>query len=445
MATFNFYLKVPGPRAKRLIGREKKPQLIGKIPTLIYLYMCYDGRRFKVSASRSIKPCDWDEINQRARKSLTGYSDFNLYLTTFAKDYEAAYTSLTPNGETVTPRQIIDKVKQARNVNQPKQKEETLLIPFIEKYISTAGDTGKAYGTVKSYKTTLSVLQRYEVHAKEKLTFENIDLGFYNNFISYQSSILSYSRNNIGKNVKNLKVFLGEATELGLNTNMAYKKKKFKVFKEDVESIYLNETQLRHLYGFDFSGSPNLERVRDLFIVACRTGLRFSDFKKIEPECFEGDLLKIKTQKTGTNVDIVLDRTVKAIREKYKGETDNSLPKSYSSQKMNKYLKEMGRIAGFTDKVLITVRSGGKKETKKVERYKLISTHTGRRSMATNMFLAKVPPFVIMKITGHHDMKSFLKYIKITSDEATDVMRDYQEAEHQKQIEEYNNNLKKVV
>ena len=72
---------------------------------------------------------------------------------------------------------------------------------------------------------------------------------------------------------KTIKIFLNEATERGYNQNLEYKKKKFKVTKEDSDSIYLNLKELDSFYKLKLESISNLDKVRDLFLVGCYTGL----------------------------------------------------------------------------------------------------------------------------------------------------------------------------
>ena len=145
--------------------------------------------------------------------------------------------------------------------------------------------------------------------------------------------------------------------------------------------------------------------------MGCETGLRFSDFSQISEENIQTingvDLLRMVQQKTEDNVTIPLKTIAKAILKKY----DNKLPKAITNQKMNLYLKELCELAELDE--VITLRRGGGVVTDK--KYNLISTHTARRSFATNAYLARVPSIAIMKITGHRSEKSFLKYIKVDS------------------------------
>jgi len=84
---------------------------------------------------------------------------------------------------------------------------------------------------------------------------------------------------------------------------------------------------------------------------------------------------------------------------------------------MNDYLKELGQLAEIEESILITATKGGKRETETFKKWELITTHTARRSFATNAYLQNVPTISIMEITGHKTEKSFLKYIKISQED----------------------------
>ena len=157
-----------------------------------------------------------------------------------------------------------------------------------------------------------------------------------------------------------------------------------------------------------------MERVRDLFILGCYTGLRFSDFTQIVKEnILEGNKIKIRTQKTNELVVIPVHPFVKEILEKY----DGNIPAPISNQKMNEFLKKVGEEAEIKEMIMSSITRGGIMERNTTEKYNLITTHTARRSFATNLYLADVPAITIMKITGHKTDKSFLRYIRISQEE----------------------------
>lgn len=208
--------------------------------------------------------------------------------------------------------------------------------------------------------------------------------------------------------------------------NETYKSNRFIKPQEETDAIYLNTDQLETILQLDLSKSKSLENARDLFLVGCWTGLRFSDFSELSNrDVIKGDFIHIKTQKTGASVAIPILPPLKEIMNRYKDQTENGLPHSISNQKLNAYIKEIGKIAGFDQIVEVTKPTAGSRKTIKVPFYQLITTHTARRSFATNMYrIYKLPPATIMKVTGHKSEAVFFKYIRITPEENAQMILD---------------------
>jgi len=225
---------------------------------------------------------------------------------------------------------------------------------------------------------------------------------------------LSLSQNTIGKHIQVFKTFMNEATDRGYNKKMDFRGRKFRRMSEPVESIYLNEREIDIIWKLDLTDKPNLERVRDLFIIGCYTGLRYSDFIRITPENIvqedDNQYINILTQKTSQKVIIPLKPIVLEILDKY----DGHIPKPLTNQKMNQYLKVIGKLAGLNQLIPITKTKAGKQSTNLVPKYNLIKTHTCRKSFATNAFRAGLPTLSIMKITGHKTETQFYRYVRIT-------------------------------
>ncbi len=206
-----------------------------------------------------------------------------------------------------------------------------------------------------------------------------------------------------------------------------FKMPALKVSWEEVHNVYLNESELAHLWALDLSNQPRLERVRDLFLVGCWTGLRFSDFTNLRPENIIGSIAQIQTQKTGEVVTIPIHPIVRQILNKYSG----NLPREISNQKMNGYLKEISQLASFDEKGIATITKGGSKTSSFKAKWERVSTHTARRSFATNQYKAGFPSILLMKITGHKTEKAFLKYIKVDQEEAAQQLAKLWENNHQ--------------
>jgi hypothetical protein len=116
-------------------------------------------------------------------------------------------------------------------------------------------------GTIRNYQSTKSVLKKYSANRHVKLRFESITTDFYNDFIKYLNEAThargKYKPNVIGKFIKNIKVFMRYAYENDFTFNDDFKKREFKVFKENVRTIYLTLDELEALYKLDLSDKPS--------------------------------------------------------------------------------------------------------------------------------------------------------------------------------------------
>jgi integrase len=298
------------------------------------------------------------------------------------------------------------------------------LFQYIESYIQNCKNgrrlthLGNRYqtNTIKGYTTLLFHLNEYLNNKHRKLDFEDITVDFYDDFMQYFHEN-NYATNTIGTHLKNLKVIMHAALDEGIHNNTEFQRKKFRVVNEESDNIYLTEEEINRIYNLDLSKNIRLEKIRDLFIVAARTALRFSDLINLKENNFiqnrKGSFLKVNTQKTKEEVIVPLKREVVEIFNKYNGQ----LPRNISNQKMNDYLKELGRLAEINSKENKVITKGGFRIEETFKKWELLTTHTARRSAATNLYLAGFNPLSIMKITGHRTEKSFMKYIRMSKED----------------------------
>jgi integrase len=390
-----------------------------KSDTLIYLLYNYQYNRFKYSTGERINPKNWNPSNQRAKetKNFPEYPEFNTRLDKIQNGINNAFRKLLNDGIQPNNTLLKQELENELSDNIVKPKKQTFF-NFIEKYIKESISI-KREGTIKVYNTTFKYLKEYSSKHKP-VEFENITLEFYNHYTAFLSKEHSLSANTVGKHIKTIKSFMNEATERGLNENLEFRKKKFKTIREEADTVYLSVKELKQFEKLNLSATPRLDKVRDLFLIGCYTGLRFSDFTQIQPENINSDntMLFIRTLKTSERVAIPLHKTVRDILKKHK----NKLPKSYTNQVMNNYLKEIASLANIKELVETTITRGGKVEKSVLPKFKLISTHTARRSFATNLYIADIPTISIMKITGHKTERSFMQYIRITQEQNADKL-----------------------
>lgn len=386
-----------------------------KEETYIYLRLAQQKKTYKFYTELTIKPKDWNPEKGEARKTLIGYADFNELLKQRKEALKEIHLKLLRDNHFTVEhlrRLFYEKYNKVEKKSEVENFET--LSGFAKNYIDTVEVT-KSKNTIIQRRQTLRLLREFETETRKRITFDRVNLDFYNDFVSFLTG-KKLSPNTMGKHIRNLKLFLNEATERGVNTKFDYKSKRFKTINEVVETIYLTEGELIKIYEYDFSANKRLERTRDLFLIGCYTGLRFSDFSQLKPEHFKEGEITIRTQKTSETVIIPIHPIVKRVLEKY-SHTAKGLPRPISNQKMNKYLKEIGKAVGIDEKILRTKTKGGLRAQTAVSKFDLMTTHTARRSFATNLYLSGFPSISIMKITGHKTEKAFMSYIRISQEE----------------------------
>jgi integrase len=239
-------------------------------------------------------------------------------------------------------------------------------------------------------------------------------ITFYDALKKYTTSDLNMSTNTIGKHIKIVKTVLNEATEYGYNENREFQSKRFKVLREEVDSIYLNDEEIELIANLNLSKNIRLEKVRDLFLVGCYTGQAFADYSHFNKSNYNGKFIKYRRKKGSSEIVLPIKTQLRSLLTKY----SHNLPMSFSNQKTNEYLKEIGKLIPILNKqVTHTYTKGGKTVTIEQPKYELICTHTARRSFASNEYLNGTPVLSIMKLTGHKTESSFMKYIRLTNED----------------------------
>lgn len=407
----------------------KRPQ--SETETTIFARISYNKQTLKYYLPEKINPKFWNSTEHRARQTqkFPTHPEFNRGLENKTASIHNVYMKyFNDNKEAPT----IEIFKTLLDIEFGKVEKITYtFFSYFEKYIANLSNkvnskTGKliSKGTKGTYQNTLNILREFGKTYKRKIGFETIDIDFYYDFKEYLNNERNLSVNTIGKLIKNIKVVLNDATENGHNKNLAFKGKRFIVESEKSTSIYLNEIELAELYSLDLNNSKKLDTVRDLFLIGCHTGLRYSDYSNIKPENvdIENNMLNIQTQKTGISIAIPLHTIVKNILRKY----DYILPKSISNQKTNDYLKDIGlQVPSLHEQITKTITRGGIQEVQRLFKYEILTTHTARRSFATNLYISGFPSISIMKITGHTSERSFMKYIKITPTDNAKLLQEH--------------------
>lgn len=414
MASIKFYLKEP---------KAEKSSIF-----FLLHYGAYKIERgkkkylpLKYGISESINPAYWNSKTGRVKQDrrFKQHPEFNARLQFIEDESLSALRRLLNDKADLSPdllRDELDKIlRPGRNQTAPKN---TVFLNFFEHYLEASGIKAS---TQKTYRQTLRDITEYQDESNKRLLFNDIDIDFHDLFIKFLKG-KNYSANTIGDRIKVVKTLMRAAHERGLHNNTDYQKKAFSKPREETRAVYLNDKELYSLYKLDLSNDGRLSNVRDWFLIASYTGLRYSDFSRVTIDNIKDDTITIVTQKTGAEVVIPLHTVVKSILDKH----DYNLPKAISNQKFNKYIKEICKLAKIDETIMIEETKGDLKVSVREKKHNLISAHTARRSFATNAFIAGVPSIQIMKLTGHKTEKIFMNYIKISAEENAEKLKTHE-------------------
>ena len=260
--------------------------------------------------------------------------------------------------------------------------------------------------------TQRKVLYEFDSH----MNFEKFNEEYLSNYQIFLED-KDHKNSTLSKELSSLKSFLKWAKRKGYN-----KFSEFELFKPKIKNIqkkiiFLNQSELKKLREFEIpEENKNLEKIRDIFLFQCFTGLRYSDVFNLKKANIRENYIEVTTLKTSENLIIELNKLSKNILERYKDiEGEKALP-VISNQKMNDYLKELAELAGINDLVTTTYYKGNVRFEEITPKYALLGTHAGRRTFVCNALSLGIPPNVVMKWTGHSDYKSMKPYIDIADE-----------------------------
>jgi len=378
---------------------------------------------FKYSTGEKILPSDWNKKEKRtvgvdSKKAIYRKNrDLWIQISRYPAFYESIINTYKISGETITKdilKTEFDKEFKLIDVS----KNDISFLKAYDEYIQEMRDLQDVtIGTIKKQVSIKNSVIEFKKDKGFKINFDNIDKTFYNRYIAWARKTKEYQNNTVGRYIGGIKTFLNWATERGYNTKTDYIK--FTRPSAPANTITLTEKELIQLFEFDFSENKRLNKARDIFCFGAFTGMRFSDYSSITKKNISGNSILTTMQKTKGKVVIPMNYYSQKILEKY----NFNIP-IISNQKLNDYIKEACEIAEINDEVN-EVRYIGSKRTDTIhKKYEMISSHTARRTFATIAMSKNADPFAVMKITGHKDIKTFMKYVNVTDSQTTKLMTD---------------------
>ena len=414
-----------------LESRKKDGALITEnVP--IRMRVNFASKRIEFTTGYRIDSAKWDADKQRVKNGCSNKlkqsaSEINASLLEYYTEIQSIFKRFEVEDVMPTPKQI----KEAFNAlhkpmsEEPKPKKEALSCDFFQVFDDFVEDCGRQNDWTNSTYEKFAAVKNHLMNFREGLTFEFFDERGLNDYISYLRDVKEMRNTTIGKQLSFLKWFLRWAFKKGVHQNNAYDSYKPKFKSTQKKIIFLTWDELNRLREFKIpSNKQALERVRDVFLFQCFTGLRYSDVFNLRRSDIKGDHIEVTTVKTSDSLIIELNNHSKAILDKYKDvafEDDKVLP-VITNQKMNDYLKELAEMAGIDEPIRQTYYKGNERIDEITPKYALLGTHAGRRTFICNALALGIPPQVVMKWTGHSDYKAMKPYIDIADDIKANAM-----------------------
>lgn len=387
-----------------------------KDSSLIYMYVFAGQKKpFKYSIAEVAPVKYWNKREQRVRELM----EFQKARTINKKMDRCKMFVVGAYEE--KPDLQFDELRNKLDIflgKKVEEKEDNRFTTLFKKYL----DDNPTKSNIKAYTSTYNAICKL---MPGKTDIDQVDYTYLETFqrLFQLNKIERYkykdcfpSLNYSSLQVKNIKAVLHHYQKKGMSISDSiddYTKN-----EEEADSIYLSMLEIEKLHKLDLT--KRLAKARDIFLIGCCTAMRISDYKSLSKDNIRDGMIFKTTKKTGERVVVPIHYIAKEILERY----DYKLPK-LSEPKLNEFIKEVGELAEMNEPIIVTKTEGGEKVTRTFKKYELITSHTARRSGATNMYLSGIPSIAIMMITGHTTEKAFLKYIKVTRQQNAQILANH--------------------
>lgn len=238
--------------------------------------------------------------------------------------------------------------------------------------------------------------------------WEDVDTAYYFNLVRKMNAH-GYSVNYRGSVISKLRTVMSEGYRLKYHRNEDFRQ--FRKTTEQPDTVYLTEAELDRLWAVELD-DPMERQARDLFLIGCYTAARFSDYSRLAPENVSGGLITFSQRKTADTVVMPLSGKVRELLRRNGGRSPRM-----NQTVFNREIKKVCMKAGIGGRVQVTRSRGERHVTTWEPKWKMVSSHTARRTGATLLYMSGVPAAQCMMITGHRTEAAFMRYIRVTKEE----------------------------
>jgi len=365
----------------------------------VYARITVNGQRVDFVTTVSVPAKDWDSHAGRVKNSFKKYRALNDELDDIWFRIQEHRRKMEMMNEPVTPFTLRDRYMGIDN------RMMTILKLYDDHNEKCRGliNNGFAEATVERYETTRKHLAEFMMtkYGKTDMTLKELNPAFISNFEYFLKTQHKCNHNTATKYLKNFKKIIRIALANGWMDKDPFASIKFHL--DEVDMAFLTEEELQRMMTMQIS-NDRLNRIRDIYVFSCFTGLAFSDAQGLRYENIEElkgqKWIVVRRKKTNQMCRIPLLPPALAVLEKYKDDpycikTGLVLPIP-SNQKTNAYLQEIANLAGIE---------------------KHLSTHTARHTFATTVTLSNnISIEVVAKMLGHSSINMTKKYARVVDD-----------------------------
>lgn len=375
----------------------------------LYVRITVNGKKVNISLKQKVDISLWDPSKQRMKGKSEIHRNLNYYLDRVHSQLIQIYQDLKFKGQLITCE--IMKSQYLGEDNTSKTLNELL------EYHTQKTSKALSKGTLRNFKVTEGYIKKYltSVLKTSDIYLKELDYKFIYDFSNYLHSFWpknhpkSMGNNTIMKHIQRFRKII----TLGYHIEWIDKDPfvRWKPTYEKRERPFLTQTELSNIENHNFL-IARLERVRDLFIFSCYTGIAYIDIMSLSQEnIIKGidgnDWIFTSRQKTKEPVKVPLLSKSCSLIEKYKNhpltqETNTLFPK-ITNEKVNFYLKEIALATGLK---------------------KNLTFHMARHTFATTVTLSNgVPIETVSKLLGHSKIASTQIYARVIDKKVSDDMR----------------------
>lgn len=383
----------------------------------IRMRVSFNSQRIEFMLGFFVDKDSWDFEQQRVKKYCVGKNNVrasvvNSELNKAAYEIDEVFKEFELLNRLPSRKEVIESFNRRMSRNNKPMAKNRFWDALNSFKAEESAKNSWQYGTIQKF----NALAEHIKHWKPNPRFEDFTESGLTSFITFLLNIEGLSNDTTLKQLGYLKWFLRWARNKRIHDIVDYETFRPKLVSTNKKIIFFTIEEIRQLLSFQIPESKSyLDRVRDVFVFCCFTGLRHSDVYNLRRSDVKDGYIEVTTVKTADTLTIDLNDVSRRILDKYK---DVQIPENralpvISNQKMNNYLKELCQLAGFNEEIRITTYKGSERIDSVYPKYALVGTHQGRKSFICNALAAGIPVNVVMKWTGHSDYKAMKPYIDV--------------------------------